>query len=581
MTVTFLCNEMLDRLKISNYKGFSEYEVKFRDFTLLVGKNNAGKSTLVEALRLAAIVSKRYRGLVYRDPPEWTGEPRRNRGVTPSLQGLGINLRSPIYQYSDSLATIRLYFKDKASIKIIINSEGQLFSVVFKQNGKPIQGRADALKTKMPSTSVLPQLSLVEMDENRRGEDYVKGAMDTHLGSSHFRNQIALLSQHRPKFEYLLQSTWPGVDVHSYPKYDRLVDDPLQLIIRDQGFVSELASMGSGFQMWAQLVWFLARSEKDDILILDEPDVYMHPQLQTKLLAAVSQLGKQVVLTSHSTEIISNLAPEEIAIIDKDRVNTKYASDVQGVQEIIDHVGGLHHYQLSKLYQASRILFVEGKSDVKFLEIAASKLGLSNKYEGIPVIKIEGATNWRDIRLISKMLRERIGGTFRCFCLLDRDYKTDEDIADLTKKAKDQFIDMHVWRSKEFENYLCDCGGISRFLGTAGFDIHEETVQQKLLEISEGLVQDTIGCIADFLGSKNKGWSPSRCNKEAALLYSSAGEDSRGLNRFVSGKEVLKKCSAYYQDELNVGFSPIAILRNIKFLDNELVNLLNALTSKD
>ena len=43
---------MLTFLKLENFRCFSNHEVVFSPLCLLVGQNNAGKSTIIDALRL-------------------------------------------------------------------------------------------------------------------------------------------------------------------------------------------------------------------------------------------------------------------------------------------------------------------------------------------------------------------------------------------------------------------------------------------------------------------------------------------------------------------------------------------------
>jgi AAA15 family ATPase/GTPase len=44
---------MIERIKIQNFRGIQELEMKdFRQFNLIVGSNNVGKSSILEALFL-------------------------------------------------------------------------------------------------------------------------------------------------------------------------------------------------------------------------------------------------------------------------------------------------------------------------------------------------------------------------------------------------------------------------------------------------------------------------------------------------------------------------------------------------
>ncbi len=60
---------MIVQLKLHNFRGFDEHVLPLSNVTMVVGPNNAGKSSIVEALRLVALVTSRYRSLQFRQPP--------------------------------------------------------------------------------------------------------------------------------------------------------------------------------------------------------------------------------------------------------------------------------------------------------------------------------------------------------------------------------------------------------------------------------------------------------------------------------------------------------------------------------
>lgn len=120
---------MLDRLEIENFRGFSQHSLPFSALTVIVGKNNAGKSTVVEALRLISLVTERYRNLTYREPPAWSGSPRRTFGVSPSLRNLEINFDSIFHQYGEPPAKIKAEFKNGESVTVYLESEDRVFAV--------------------------------------------------------------------------------------------------------------------------------------------------------------------------------------------------------------------------------------------------------------------------------------------------------------------------------------------------------------------------------------------------------------------------------------------------------------------
>lgn len=68
--------------------------------------------------------------------------------------------------------------------------------------------------------------------------------------------------------------------------------------------MAEVALMGHGLQMWLQTMWFLCRSSPTATVVLDEPDVYMHPDLQRRLVRLVRGRYPQIIIATHSVEIV-------------------------------------------------------------------------------------------------------------------------------------------------------------------------------------------------------------------------------------------------------------------------------------
>ena len=111
---------MLTKLTLTNFRGFERHEIPFRNPTIVVGRNNAGKSTIVEALRLVATVASRYRGLTFEPGPDWTGEGRVLYGVRPSLKNMEINTDAMFHGYADPPAVINAQFSQGQTITVYI-----------------------------------------------------------------------------------------------------------------------------------------------------------------------------------------------------------------------------------------------------------------------------------------------------------------------------------------------------------------------------------------------------------------------------------------------------------------------------
>ncbi|MFM7921743.1 MAG: AAA family ATPase, partial [Planctomycetaceae bacterium] len=80
--------------------------------------------------------------------------------------------------------------------------------------------------------------------------------------------------------------------------------------------------------MWLQLVWFLSRVPEHATVVLDEPDVYVHPRQQCSLMEILRRRSAQTILATHSPTIISQSTPDELL-----RVHRATAESQPGLSE--------------------------------------------------------------------------------------------------------------------------------------------------------------------------------------------------------------------------------------------------------
>ncbi len=177
---------MLREIRLRNFRGFDDHQLPLKDLTVIVGKNNAGKTTLVEALRLLSIVVSRYRNLTYRRPPVWTDLPHRDYGVAPSLRNLEINFQGIFHRYNPPPAILEGFFKNGTSVSIYVNDTQEIHATVRDSEGNVVRSRDQASKTDLLGVSIMPQVTPLQLTEKVLTPEYVRRAMSSALSSLHF-----------------------------------------------------------------------------------------------------------------------------------------------------------------------------------------------------------------------------------------------------------------------------------------------------------------------------------------------------------------------------------------------------------
>lgn len=185
---------------------------------------------------------------------------------------------------------------------------------------------------------------------------------------------------------------------------------------------SDILSCGTGYQsmvILAILETYVEIADKNIgyILLIEEPEVYLHPTLQRKMIDTLINISStnQVLFTSHSPITVSKLSKQQIRLVKKD----SGVASIENInpQVVINELG----IKSDDILVNKGIIFVEGKDDKAVFEILLDKIeeGLSSK------INIIDAGNCNNLKFYAnaEML---INNKFNIPTLIIRDTDTKE-----------------------------------------------------------------------------------------------------------------------------------------------------------
>ena len=577
---------MLTRLTLTNYRGFDKHSVHFGKHSILVGRNNAGKSTAIEALRLVSIVSARLRNLTFRGAPDWLDIPAASTGVAPSLRGIDFDFRNLHFQYDEPPSVIGAYFGNGSRITIYINSAfEELFSVVHGADNRLVASRAQAARVDIPTIQIMPAVGILSNRESVLNESYVRSNVDTRLSPHHFRNQLHYLgSDCLSTFRDLATSTWPELQIRELTTNEP-PDSSISLLIRDGAFVAEVGWVGQGLQSWLQTLWFLSRVDRDATLVFDEPDVYLHADLQRKLTRFLTSNFGQTIVATHSLEIISDVPPDNIVVLDRSRRKSAAAPTLPAVQNVMDHLGGTYNLQLMRLWSAKKCLFIEG-DDLDFLNAFHAKIFPESTvpFSSMPSIPIGGSGSWQHAVGAAIGFKNAGDEKIRTYCILDRDYRTADEVDEIETKALENGLNLKFWGRKEIENYLLVPEAISRIiLCRTAKNPHRTSVYDDLLRcidhVCDEFKQNVIDQTANAILNQDKRLGLPKANQKARRFVGREWSERKSRLALVPGKKAISRISAWSKQKYGVSFGSMSIARELKLeeIDGEVVNVIGAI----
>ncbi|MHB1340607.1 MAG: ATP-dependent nuclease [Coriobacteriia bacterium] len=571
----------LTRLVLENYRCFSTHSLPFSRLTVMVGPNNAGKSTVIEALGLVAVAAARRGRATYVLPPEWMGDPFGTKGFMVKASDLVSDSRYLFHRYGDPPARIHAHFGGRTRLEVNLGPESQLFCRVVS-DGVYVEGRAAAGRTRIPVIAVMPRVGPVDIEERRLTREHVSRYQSTDRAPLHFRNQLLHFADEFDAFAELAEQSWPGLSIQSFerPTFD---DQILRLNVRDTDFVAEVAWMGHGLQMWLQIMWFLARTPQTTLVILDEPDIYMHADLQRRLIELVRDRFAQTIIATHSVDIVSSVDPENVLRIEKGAKRSVLASDIPEVQDLVNTIGSVHNIQLARMLSAEKCLVVEGK-DVALLRSVQRVLYPRSRLplDMLPSWSTGGWGGWSYLKSWAERARES-GSRITVYSLFDRDYHADAEIERRYGHAVPAGVQLHIWSRKEIENYFLIPETISRVASAeSGKELDPGAVQALIDEASQAMFQETLDALCDEYQQQNRSCMASTARRTCQPILESFWGTFEERIQVVSGKRLLSSVSSALQARCGVSVSANKIGRFLlrSEIHPELAAIVDAIENK-
>jgi ABC-type multidrug transport system ATPase subunit len=463
---------MITKFVISNFKKLKIAELDLGRVSVLIGPNNSGKTTALQALALWDVGWRRW--CEKRDLSSASKRP----GVTINRRDLlAIPIPSAKYLWKDLHTHDSTHTKGKPKtdkIYITLEAEGvesdkpwkcsfdfyyaneESFYCRFKDQEN--QGKVPDGARRHQVVFLPPMSGLAEREYRKE-----KGEIGVLIGEGQTAQVLRnlcwqLFTEHSSEI-------WDNLckNIHKLfmirlnePKYIKERSELTLTYIDESGVELDVSSSGRGCQQVLLLLAFLL-ANPGTILLLDEPDAHLEILRQRDVYNLISELAEQndsqLIAASHSEIVLEEAAQRDVVI---GFLGKPHRIDARATYQLRKSLQSIRVADYYLAEQKGWVLYLEGATDLRILQSLARKLNhkVSEKImESVPVIYL-GSNKPQDARDHFYGLceaRDNLVG-LALFDRLDKNLNQSTALKEI------------MWKRREIENYVVSPDSLRQFI---------------------------------------------------------------------------------------------------------------------
>jgi predicted ATP-dependent endonuclease of OLD family len=264
-----------------------------------------------------------------------------------------------------------------------------------------------------------------------------------------------------------------------------------------QEVIYDINNVGQGMQTLVIMLSSILLL-KPSIVLMDEPEVHMHPSLIKEFVGYIKKLSvdTQFIITTHSEVLIREVGLDKVFYLRNDLEQKGIiASKVDDKNQLLEAVNSLGYEVDSSVYtiKPSVFVFTEGPSDKDYIFAFAKKAGLESALNSFTTAFIEmgGKGNrYKFATLIEKLNQDFIDSPV--LMILDKDETSNTTIEEITEKFFSKNPNrLHYLSKRQIENYLLDENAIKQLVSSKIKDVEvltklqSENINSKFKEFAE------------------------------------------------------------------------------------------------
>lgn len=438
----------IQKIKIENFRSIKSILLNFDNYSVLVGKNNSGKSNIVQAINKSFDFSN----IEKEDVHSSISDPFDvNKKVIIEIKIVPVNIDGNTQKnFSDKWS---LAFGSNISLDPLEDKEYFAFrseytynedkeSFVCKKN--KINDWNDERPSSLGTSINRATLECIEHLFINAQRDLSLDVNDKKSFWSQTTSNINIPNDIKEKIEkqldnlnskivkgseilLLMKKTLESTTADKESKIDiSPITKDIDTIYRGMNIYysdeyksfAPIDSLGLGVRSWGVFssvkAYITAKTKKKKelnkayfpFLLIEEPEAHIHPQAQRHLLKDIKEIAGQKVITTHSPYIVSQVQLEKIIYVKKIESNTEIVpliidnlteEDKRKINRVVMNTRG-------EILYANAVILVEGETEEQALAVYFREYFKKEPFEmGISIVGVGGTNYLPFIRLLKKL----------------------------------------------------------------------------------------------------------------------------------------------------------------------------------
>ncbi|PZW97299.1 AAA ATPase-like protein [Pseudomonas sp. 478] len=537
---------MLQSVRVQRFKSISDATISLGNVTLLVGPNNAGKSSLLHAIQFAVSVAQSLRldNVSLWDGDNLSGSLSAQQLVyTPLRDVHALAPGGKLRQDANQAIEVLLTTSDLSSSTIQVR-RGRNKNIAVNIQGSQLGSRLEQMEH--PYSVVAPGLAGIPAYEEYRSPGIVQRAAAKGDANGVFRNILWLLKQDTPawqQFQTRLGTIFSGLEIDVV--FDASVDEVISAIVIKEDGNLPIDSCGTGVLQAIQTLAYIG-VYKPQLLILDEPDSHLHPDNQRRLARLLSELSSttqmQVIISTHSRHFLDEFSKLD-AIIHWFSGGQPHPENSDRVSVLLG-LGALDAGDKLRNGNTPLVVLTEDSLMGNLKKVLQSS-GLGDDI--CDVWSYAGCSNVQSAKVLGNFIREHAPGT-RVLVHRDRDYMSDESAAQYAQDLHAAGLDVFLTTGTDVESHLLSAEHLFEIAPEITRDQLEELIIEATEEAREKSVEKCINHrMMEAQRARNRGGSEPNAGRIAA---ESNRDYLANPSRYRYGKGVLGLVKSKIQQRL-------------------------------